>query len=182
MDGCNLYWLESDDEQFRKDIQTVLTHCHAPYRVVDGYIMFPVASDDDLKTITATFADLRRAGLGGAREHLKSAATYLTNGNFADSVRESINAVESVAKALEPTADLSKTLAKLENSAKIHGGLKKGFLAIYGYASDEKGVRHSLALDAAANVDEADALFMIGACSAFVSYLINKGRAANLIK
>jgi hypothetical protein len=30
-------------------------------------------------------------------------------------------------------------------------------------------------------VDETDALFMIGACAAFVSYMINKVRTAGLI-
>jgi hypothetical protein len=34
----------------------------------------------------------------------------------------------------------------------------------------------------AADVDEADAMFMIGACSAFVSYLINKARLVGLLK
>jgi hypothetical protein len=32
-----------------------------------------------------------------------------------------------------------------------------------------------------ANVDETDALFMIGACAAFVSYLIGKARSADLL-
>jgi hypothetical protein len=35
---------------------------------------------------------------------------------------------------------------------------------------------------ASAKVDETDALFMIGACAAFVSYLINKSRAAGLLR
>lgn len=34
----------------------------------------------------------------------------------------------------------------------------------------------------AADVDEADAMFMIGACSAFVSYLVNKARSVGLLK
>jgi hypothetical protein len=34
----------------------------------------------------------------------------------------------------------------------------------------------------APDVDEADAMFMIGACSAFVSYLINKARLVGLLK
>jgi len=32
-----------------------------------------------------------------------------------------------------------------------------------------------------AKVDEADALFMIGSCAAFVSHLVNKARAAGLL-
>jgi len=157
-----------------------LAHCRAPYRVVDNYLLVPIASEQDAKTITKAFAQLKNAGLEGAREHLKSAAARLSDGKFADSVRESVHAVESVAKALEPSADLSKTLAKLEASANIHGALKKGFLAIYGYTSDQQGIRHPLIDDPAAAVDETDALFMIGACSAFISYLIAKSRAAGL--
>ena len=56
-----------------------------------------------------------------------------------------------------------------------------GFAAIYGFTSDEKGIRHPLLDDHTAKVDETDALFMIGACAAFVSYLINKARAAGLL-
>jgi hypothetical protein len=60
--------------------------------------------------------------------------------------------------------------------------LKAGFNSLYGFTSDEKGIRHPLLELPSANVDETDALFMIGACAAFVSYLINKSRAAGLLK
>lgn len=45
----------------------------------------------------------------------------------------------------------------------------------------EKGIRHPLLDNAKAEVDEADALFMIGACAAFVSYMINKARLAGVL-
>jgi hypothetical protein len=85
-------------------------------------------------------------------------------------------------RVLEPSGDFSKALAKLESKIAIHGGLKRGFAAIYGFTSDEEGIRHPLLDDHTANVDETDALFMIGACAAFVSYLINKARMSGLIK
>jgi hypothetical protein len=50
-----------------------------------------------------------------------------------------------------------------------------------GYTSDENGIRHALLDDGTAKVDETDALFMIGACAAFVSYLLSKAHAAGLI-
>jgi hypothetical protein len=59
-------------------------------------------------------------------------------------------------------SSLSKALAQLERSATIHGAMKKGFLALYGYTSDEHGVRHALLEAGASAVDETDALFMIG--------------------
>jgi hypothetical protein len=59
--------------------------------------------------------------------------------------------------------------------------MKAGFGSLYGFTGDAKGIRHPLLESAAAQVDETDALFMIGACAAFVSYLINKARAAGLV-
>jgi hypothetical protein len=122
------------------------------------------------------FADLDASEFHGARAHLRNAASHLTAGNFADSVRESIHAVESVSRTLDPSADLSKALARLEQKISIHAAMKKGFTSLYGYASDENGIRHALLEAGEAKVDEADALFMIGACAAFVSYLLNKAR------
>jgi hypothetical protein len=118
----------------------------------------------------------------GARAHLRKAAEELTAGRYPDSIRESIHSIESVARTLEPDRKLTNALARLEQSAKIHGAMKAGFLSLYGYSSDEHGIRHALLDDGAANVDETDALFMIGACAAFVSYLINKARTAGLLQ
>jgi hypothetical protein len=59
--------------------------------------------------------------------------------------------------------------------------MKKAFMALYAYSSDEHGIRHPLLFADVPTLREADALFMIGSCSAFVSYLINTARAAWLI-
>ncbi len=55
-------------------------------------------------------------------------------------------------------------------------------MSIYGYTSHEKDIRHPLLDDGHAKVDEADPLLMIGACAAFVSYLIHKARIVGLVK
>ncbi|MGJ5041402.1 MULTISPECIES: AbiJ-NTD4 domain-containing protein [unclassified Bradyrhizobium] len=167
--------------QFSHDIQRILTSCLSHYRVVDGAILCPLGSDEEAATVERAFVDLKVApGLTGGREHLRLASQALTAGNFADSVRESMHAVESVVRMLEPHADFSKALANLETKTNIHGALKKGFLAIYGFTSDEQGIRHALLDKGAPDVDEADALFMIGACSAFISYLLHKARVTGL--
>jgi hypothetical protein len=65
----------------------------------------------------------------------------LSAGHFADSVRKKIHAVVSVVQVLEPHGDFSKALAKLEAKTNIHGGLKRGFTVIYGFTSDQQGIR-----------------------------------------
>lgn len=163
-------------------IARTLERERAAYRVIDSDTICPIGSEAELATIKRAFFDLGTTEFHGARTHLSNAAAELSQGHFADSVRESIHAVESVARTLEPTGELGKALAKLEASVKLHGGMKAGFSALYGYTSDSGGIRHALLSgDVAPQVDEADALFMIGACAAFVSYLINKARAAGLV-
>ncbi|UWU87920.1 hypothetical protein N2605_16210 [Bradyrhizobium yuanmingense] len=167
---------------FPDTINKILIYSRSPYRVIDKEVLCPIGSDAEAATLTRAFEDLTEAkGLVGGREHLRTAANELSAGRFADSVRESMHAVESVVRVLEPSGEFAKALGKLEGSTNIHGALKKGFLAIYGFSSDEQGIRHPLLDKAAPDVDEADAIFMIGACSAFISYLINKARTAGLL-
>ncbi|MET4345500.1 hypothetical protein [Bradyrhizobium sp. RT9a] len=168
---------------FADRINKIMIYARSPYRVIDKEVLCPIGSDEEAQAITRAFDDLKKEkGLIGGREHLKAAAQELSAGNFADSVRESMHAVESVVRVLEPSGEFAKALAKLEGSTNIHGALKKGFVSIYGFSSDEQGIRHPLLDKAAPDVDEADAIFMIGACAAFVSYLINKARAVGLLK
>lgn len=166
------------DEQ----IENSLRYCKAAYRVLGGKVICPISSEAESTTIKKAFADLASSQFNGARNHLLSAASHLTAGNFADSVRDSIHAVEAVATVIEPSANvLSKALQKLEQKTVIHPAMRKGFDALYAYTSDESGIRHAL-LEASANVDETDALFMLGSCASFVSYLVNKARQAGIIK
>jgi hypothetical protein len=68
-----------------------------------------------------------------------------------------------VARALEPEAQkLGPALSKLEKSVRVHPALRKGFGSLYGFTSDEKGIRHALLDEPMAQVDETDALYMLG--------------------
>jgi hypothetical protein len=167
--------------EFAERIARILNYCRSPYRIVADDVICPIGTDEEAATIGKAFADLKASGIMGSREHLKSASAELSAGNFADSIRESVHAVESIVRVLEPSGDFGKALAKLEAKAKIHGALVSGFKSVYGFSSDEQGIRHPLLDKEAPAVDETDAMFMIGACSAFISYLINKSRAVGLL-
>jgi hypothetical protein len=166
---------------FAGRIQAALQEGKAAYRVVGGNTIAPIGSEAESETIVRAFGDLRAREFRGAQQHLRNAAEKLTSSDNASSIRESIHAVESVVRVLEPKGDFAKALAKLDAKIGIHGALKAGFGSLYGYTSDENGLRHALLDAEAAKVDDTDALFMIGACAAFVSYLINKSRAAGLL-
>jgi hypothetical protein len=167
---------------FREEVETALSTARSAYKIVGGDTIVPISSEAERQILEHAFADLSASEFHGARAHLREAGSALTAGDYTTSVRESIHAVESVARSLEPAGGLAAALGKLEKSAAIHGGLKAGFSSIYGYTSDEQGIRHPLIDGPSANVDEIDALFMIGACASFVSYLIGKARSAGLLK
>ena len=70
------------------------------------------------------------------------------------------------------TKTLDPAPASCKKRGRLHGGLKGAFSKLYGFANDEKGIRHTLVFKDEAQVDEADALFMLGACASLVSYLL----------
>ncbi|UXS31910.1 hypothetical protein FY152_07360 [Agrobacterium tumefaciens] len=168
-------------EYIKMAVPAILTMHRAAYRVVDGDTIAPFATEEEGATAQRALDELKAAGMDGARSHLRNAMINLTAGAWADSIRESIHAVESVARTIAArTNTLGPALTEIEKKLGMHPALKSGFGSIYGFASDSRGIRHALLDRGDAEVDEADAMFMIGACSAFVTYLVQKKRAAGL--
>lgn len=160
---------------FINGVAKALVDSRAAYFLADRTI-YPKSSEIEGSVLEDALVRLRPAEYGGARSHLSAAATLLSTGDFAGSVRESASAVESIARTIEPGAEkLSSALSKLQSSGRIHNGLRSAMNSLYGYASDEEGVRHSLVFQDAPMVDEADAIFMLGACASFITFAIRKG-------
>lgn len=173
---------ESRPANFNEEVGQALIESRMAYRVVDNDLL-PIFSDEEAVTIEKVLNDLTLTPYAGARKHIKNSVQALVAGNFADSVRESIHAIESVASLLaqKSKSELGPALNALDEKKVIHGALAEGFKKLYGWSSDEKGIRHALLEDGDSKVDVADAAFMLGASAAFVSYLINKGRDAGLL-
>lgn len=156
-------------------IDAALRASRCAYRVFDGDTIGPAASAEEGEALAKALKDASAGKFDGARTHLKNAAGYASAGKWNDSVRESMHAVESVARVLAPGAStLDPALKELKKTGKVHEALQQGFGKLYGFTSDEDGIRHALLDDAKSPVDEADALYMLGACASFVSYLISK--------
>jgi hypothetical protein len=168
------------------EMREAFSNVQAAYDIVisdDIPTIVPRTTPEEGEAIKQVFLLLEEETLKGARTHLRKACDELNAGKYADSVRESIHAVEWVARKLssKDSSTLAPALDALDKKVKLHGSLKEGMKKLYGYTSDEKGIRHSLTADGDAKVDLTDATFMFGACASFVGYLINKGRAASLL-
>ena len=164
-----------------KHVSSSLEKAQAYFRLVNRDTFVPLTTDEEMQAVEQAFRELAAPRLSGAKLHLHNAADALTKGSYADSIRESIHSVESVARILAPSSSLSESLRMLEKPLNVHRALKAGFNSLYGYTSDENGIRHPLLDKDTANVDEFDAIFMLGACAAFISHLSGKARRANLL-
>lgn len=154
------------------------------YRFVEGALV-PISNPAEIAAIQHAAEAAAQGGLDGVHTHIVAALQLFgrrPTPDYRNSVKESISAVESAASYITGSekADLRKALAILEGPIQLHGALKAGFLSLYGYSSDEGGIRHAL-LEESSTVGFDEAKFMLVSCSAFATFLITKASAAGLI-
>lgn len=152
------------------------------YRFIGG-ILSPISSTTEVVAIEAAITNATQAGLFGAKTHLEAALRLLSkkpSPDYRNSIKESISAVESVAKQLSASSGtgLAGPLNELSKTIPIHGALRTSFINLYGYTSDESGIRHSIQEEAEIGFTEAQ--YMLVSCSAFVHYLIQKANSAGI--
>ena len=143
------------------------------------YKFFPRASKEQGEATQQAIETLNEAGMGGAVTHLRDASEHIRLKQYADSIADSIHAVESVACVIaqKANATLGQALDSLEKAKLLkHPALKKAFKNLYGYTSDEQGIRHALLDQESADVGLDEAVFMFGACASFAAYLVKKHR------
>lgn len=147
----------------------------SPYRFVRRVLTQIIDAAEIAAIDTAVRADDTFAG---ARAHTVRALELLgqrPQPDYRNAIKEAISAVESTLRVLtgKDHADLSEALKDFRAKHPIHGALFAGLDKLYGYASNEHGLRHAL-LEAEANVGHAEAKFMVVACAAFMNYLIER--------
>jgi hypothetical protein len=159
-----------DDPELTKGVNYVLERELSGYRVINGQFV-PVSDEVEKEAIEKA---LEPGPYEGARAHLSQALKHFSNRespDYRNSIKESISAVESLACELaqKKNAALGDALAVLEKEGQLHGALKKGFAAIYGYTSNADGIRHGMLEES--NLDADDAKFFLVSCAAFINYL-----------
>ena len=163
--------------EFTQSAGRIFERCRLAY-VLDANsppTIYPAATQDEGKNILRTTAELSNAGLAPAVRHLRQASDCINRGDYSGAVRESIHAVESTARHFDPNAKtLNPALKALEDVGNLHPALKGAFSKLYGYTSDEQGIRHALIDNPQSNVGQDEAVFMLGACASFSSYLARK--------
>ena len=142
------------------------------FRIVDK-IVVQITSEEEIEEIESALKITSK--WKSVNEHLETALKYMADRqtpDYRNSIKESISAIECFCKITsgDDKATLGKALIQIESKWDIHKSLKSAFSALYGYTSDESGIRHSL-LENGQEIMFEDAKFMLVSCSAFINYL-----------
>jgi len=142
----------------------------AGYRFVSGQIT-DITDKQEVEMLEDALAD---EDFPNVKAHLQRALELLSdrkNPDYRNSIKESISAVESIAKeiAQKPKVELGEALKEIEKKGKLHGAMKNAFLNLYGYTSDANGIRHALMEEP--NLTADDAKFFLLTCTSFINYL-----------
>ena len=164
--------------RFVKDMRCTFEEIRLAYALDFGPppTIVPAATTEEGDAVVASLQSLQQAGLIGSAKHLQEASAQINNGDWAGSVRESIHAVESVARQLYANGErtLGSALTAIERHGALHPALKQAFIKLYAYTCDEQGIRHALVDQTDPTVGMDEAVFMLGACASFASYLSRK--------
>ncbi len=163
-------------DQFMKSCNHLLEKEMSGYRFVEGLIT-RITEEQEVVEIEQALESSR----GPVSQHLRRSLELMSDRNAPDyrnSIKESISAVESLV-SISLNVDkgtLGQLLKKLEDEINLHPALKSAFSSLYGYTSDEGGIRH--ALTELEKVDFPDAKFMLVVCSAFINFVEGKSQAS----
>lgn len=166
------YKIVNANKKFMDYCNSILEREVSGYRFIGGEIT-PITSPEEIAEIEEALQGEK--ALGPVVIHLKSALDLFSDRkspDYRNSIKESISAVEAMCRLIVGSeATLGKALSEIRRRGELHlhGALEDAFDKLYGYTSDEGGIRHSLLEES--DLDCEDAKFMLVSCSAFINYL-----------
>ena len=118
--------------------------------------------------------------MDGAASHLGQAKEHINAQQYADAIADSIHAVESVARAIDPkSSTLGPALHSLEKAGLLNREFKQALEKLYNYTNAKPGIRHAKRNEEAADVGLEEAMLMFGACASFAAYLTRRLQSGN---
>lgn len=164
----------SHREDFVEELNKIFEEERASYRII-GNLVTPLTSEVEIKEIERALEVSDK--YHPVRDHINKALTQYSkrpNPDYANSIKESISSLEALARSVcnSPKA----TLGDLTKKLSIHPAFRMALNKLYGWTSNEKGIRHSETGERITyeKTGEAEARFMLVLASAFVNYVISK--------
>lgn len=160
-------------EQLKHLVNEAMEEENGGYRLV-GTEIVGIVDPAECESVESALSN----GPPPSTQHLTRALELLSDRvqpDYRNSVKESISAVESVCQTLakKSGATLGDCIASIKGLTAMHPAFEKAIKQLYGYTSDEGGIRHALT-EQSSLPTFADAKFMLVACSALINFLLAK--------
>lgn len=162
-------------DDFVRLLNSKFERLHFAYRIINDDIV-EIDSNEEIEAIEEALSNSSST----IRMHLSRALDLYAQrpeGDYRNSIKESISAVEVYCREKTGENTLGKALNKLEQGGLvIPSVLKQAFDKLYAYTNQpDSGIRHALMDNSGAYTPKAEeALFMLVSCSAFINYLVKK--------
>ncbi|SMF86583.1 hypothetical protein SAMN05661091_3434 [Paenibacillus uliginis N3/975] len=169
---------KSNANNLAREFIRVLEEEKSGYRIVKRLVV-PITNKSELRSIEQS----TNTKYDSVNTHMSKALSLYSrrkNPDYENSIKESISAIESLCCIITDNnkATLGDALKKMdERGLKLHGALKSALTQLYGYTSDQNGIRHA-GIDFAGASTE-DAKYMLVSCSGFVNYIVEKWEKNN---
>ncbi len=162
-----------NDNDLAEFINNMLDRELSAYRFIDNTLT-DITDEQEIHMIDEALKD---NDFPGVRKHLKRALELLSDRkspDYRNSIKESISAVESLCQIVtgKPKATLGDALNVIGRKGKIHPALIEAFTRLYGYTSNEEGIRHAMSEEP--DIGPSDAKFFLMSCTSFINYLKSK--------
>jgi len=166
----DLNWIynEKRGKSFTSAIARVLEESKVGYKIIDN-IFVPISSESEAREVEKALNTV----FHGANQHIKKAIKLFADRkkpDYENSIKESISAVESIAKEI---TEREKPLNALTQSLQLHPSFKDALDKLYNWTSTDGGIRHG-ASSKSLTPDQNTARFMLVICSSFVNYIISR--------
>ena len=162
-------------DEFVSQLNWEFKRLNFAYRIVKQEVV-EVTSEEEIIAIEDAISN----SSNNIKLHLNKALELYSKrpaGDYANSIKESISAVEAFCREKTGENTLGKALNQLESSGIIIPKMiKSAFVNFYAYTnSPESGIRHALMdVDGTYTPSKEEALFLLVSCSSFINYLNSK--------
>jgi len=162
-------------EHFQKQINTALKKEIAPYRMIEGKVV-PLKDEEEVKSVVSALEKTRNDKFQPVYEHLTKVISLLSDRespDYGNSIKESLSAIESLFKIIYSNNEtLGKNIKRACSDFGFHKAFCEAISKLYGWASDDKGIRHGKGLNES-EPSQAEAKFILVTASAFINYILD---------
>jgi len=160
-------------ERIKTTLNGLLEEENSAYRLV-GDEVIEIMDEHEIEAIESALDK----GIRASDSHLSRALELLSDRkqpDYRNSIKESISAVEATCQVFadKPKATLRDCLQVIKRNGKVHPALEEAFKKLYGYTSDDGGIRHAMT-ENSVPPSFSDAKFMLVGCSGFINFLWTK--------